>query len=36
MRALRIGTILIFTITLVLFGLFYVKEQGQRGLNDSY
>ena len=27
MRALRIGTILIFTITLVLFGFFYVKEQ---------
>lgn len=27
MRALRIGTILIFTIILVLFGFFYVKEQ---------
>ena len=30
MRALRICTILIFTITLVLFGMFYVKERSNK------
>lgn len=30
MRALRIGTILVFVLTLVVFGLFYVKEQSSK------
>lgn len=30
MRILRIGTVLVFVLTLVLFGLFYVKEQNSK------
>lgn len=30
MRALRIGTILVFMITLLLFGIFYIKEQSSK------